>query len=156
MKKSILFLLLMTLPFSLFALEKPKPDEARKVVNYFYGGNDPILMEHLLCKSIGKNGAQKNECVDEVDPERIDKGEKVYLWMKFLVPSEKKAKLLVQFSCKRRVLKTSEPIVTSAYRYRTWLSLPTKRAGSCNITIEQERKDDFVKMVEIPYRVLKL
>ena len=49
-------------PLTAMAQEKPTPEEARKVINYYFNGKGQgvIPMAYKLCKEISQKGEMKN------------------------------------------------------------------------------------------------
>ena len=78
--------LLLWLPASILAQEKPAAAEAMKVIDYFYQGKGQgaILMAHKLCAQIYEEGPLKYECQEEITGGQIQKDREVYLWMNYL------------------------------------------------------------------------
>ncbi len=110
MKKIICALAVTSLCGAMAAMaqDKPSPEEARKVINYYFNGKGQgvIPMEYKLCKEISKTGEAKNECVSEISNKTIAKGEEAYLWMNFLVPAGEKSKILLKYYSKGKVRNT--------------------------------------------------
>ena len=122
------------------AQDKPTPEEARKVINYYFNGKGlgVIPMEYKLCKEISEKGDAKNECISEIPDKTLAKGEEAYLWMNFLVPAGDESKILLQYSRKDKVRNTSNITLGGATRFRTWKKIPTTTAGDWKITMVQE------------------
>ncbi len=91
-------------PLVAMAQDKPTPEEARKVINYYFNGKSQgvVLIEYKICKEISKKGETKNECVTEILNKTVAKGEEVYLWMNFLVPVGEKSKILLRIPARTK------------------------------------------------------
>ena len=128
-------------PLVAMAQDKPTPEEARKVINYYFNGKGRgvIPIEYKLCKEISKKGETKNECVTEIPNNTVAKGEEVYLWMNFLVPVGEKSKILLQYSRKNKVRNTSNVTLGGSTRFRTWKKIPTTTTGDWKVTMVQEQ-----------------
>jgi len=138
------------------AQEKPTGDEARKVIDYYYQGKGggAVLMDLQICEGIGKEeGGQKNECLNTIEPGKVQLGQELQLWMNFLVPIDDTADIIVTFSRKGKVRHTANVKLTSANRYRTWKRLPTERAGQWTISILQELADKDLDLGSLQYTV---
>jgi len=142
-------------PLAAMAQEKPSPEEARKVINYYFNGKGQgvIPMEYKLCKEISKVGDAKNECVAEVSKKTIAKGEEVYLWMNFLVPAGEESKILLQYSRKGKVRNTSNISLGGATRFRTWKKIPTARTGDWKVTMVQELESSDMEIGHLEFSV---
>ncbi|MDX1431215.1 MAG: hypothetical protein R3286_02080 [Gammaproteobacteria bacterium] len=149
--------LLLCVPFSTLAQDKPTPAEVRKVIDYYYEGKGKgvIPMEYKLCQQIAEQGANKNDCEVEIPAGKIKKGEDAYVWMKFLVPAEDQAKILLQFSRDNLVRDTSNVSLTGATRYRTWKKLPTDRVGEWSINIVEEMPTGDAAIGKLDFSVVE-
>lgn len=139
------------------AQEKPTSDEARKVINYYYHGKGKgaILMDQNICEKIGQeDGADKNECVEKVNPSQIQVGQELYLWMNFLVPFDDSADIIITFSRKGKVRRTSNLKLAGATRYRTWKKIPTDKAGQWTVYILQELDDQDLELGSMQFTVI--
>ena len=138
------------------AQEKPSPEEARKVINYYFNGKGQgvIPMEYKLCKEISKTGDTKNECVAEISDKTIAKGEEIYLWMNFLVPAGEESKILLQYSRKGKVRNTSNISLGGATRFRTWKKIPTATTGDWKVTMVQELENSDVDIGRLEFSVI--
>lgn len=132
--------LLLCVPFAAMAQDKPTAAEVRKVIDYYYMGKGKgvIPMEYKLCQQVSEKGDNKNNCEIELPAGKIPKGQEAYLWMKFLVPAEDQAKILLQFSRNKLVRDTSNVSLSGATRYRTWKKIPTDTTGDWSINIVEE------------------
>ena len=157
MKKKILFTaLLICAPVLASANDAPDASKVRDVLNYYHNGSTVTLVDYKLCKSIAKEGENKNECAEAIEGSSIEKGSKVYLWMNFLVPGDdtEKANVLVQYKYKGKTMDTSDLTMPQSIRYRTWRSLPTKKTGDWQVSIEQEKETGFVNVETIAFSVV--
>ncbi len=143
-------------PLTTMAQGKPSPEEARKVINYYFNGKGQgvIPMEYKLCKEISKKGDAKNECVAEISKKTIAKGEEVYLWMNFLVPAGEESKILLQYSRKDKVRNTSNISLGGATRFRTWKKIPTTTTGNWKVTVVQELDNSDMDIGQLEFSVI--
>ena len=143
-------------PLAAMAQDKPTPEEARKVINYYFNGKGQgvIPMEYKLCKEISQKGEMKNECVSEIPNKTIAKGEEAYLWMKFLVPAGEQSKILLQYSRKNKVRNTSNISLGGATRYRTWKKIPTTTIGDWKISMVQELDNADIEIGQLEFSVV--
>jgi hypothetical protein len=158
MKKIIFALTVTSLcgPLAAMAQDKPSPEEARKVINYYFNGKGQgvIPMEFKLCKEISQQGETKNECVSEITNKKVAKGEEAYLWMNFLVPAGEQSKILVQYSRKNMVRDTSNVSLGGATRYRTWKKIPTATPGDWKVSLVQEMDNIDVDIGQLEFSVI--
>ncbi len=143
-------------PLAAMAQDKPTPQEARKVINYYFNGKGQgvIPMEYKICKEISLKGETKNECVTEIFNKTLAKGEEAYLWMNFLVPAGDKSKILLQYSRKNKVRNTSNITLGGATRFRTWKKIPTTTTGDWNVTMVQELDNADLDIGQMKFSVV--
>jgi hypothetical protein len=155
MKIGILAFLIFCLPAFIFAQERPAPEEAQKVVDYYNQGkgSGAILMAHKLCQEVYEEGQGKYECKTEVTDAKIGKGQEIYLWMSFLVPAGDKADLFIQFKRKNNVRHVLKLELPSAVRYRTWKKIPADKIGDWELSIIQELEDGDLNLGALSYSV---
>ncbi len=158
MKRLICTLAVMSLCGSLTAMaqDKPTPQEARKVIDYYFNGKGQgvIPMEYKLCKKISQKGKTKNQCITAIKNKSIAKGEEVYLWMNFLVPVGEKSKILLQYSRKNKVRNTSSIRLGGATRFRTWKKIPTTTTGDWKVTMIQELDNVDIDIGQLNFSVI--
>lgn len=149
--------LFLCLPLLALAQDKPTAAEVRKVIDYYYQGKGKgvIPMEYKLCQQISEQGENKNNCEIEIPAGKIPKGQDAYVWMKFLVPAEDQAKILLQFSRNNLVRDTSNVSLTGATRYRTWKKLPTDTAGDWSINIIEEMDNGDQNIGKLQFSVVE-
>jgi hypothetical protein len=142
-------------PCMINAMERPSPENAKKVIDYYYNGkgNGTILMEYQLCKEIQKEGAGKNTCADDMTDTVIKKGEKVFLWMHYFIPYGDKINLLAEYKIRNKVRKVTEFTVSGGLRYRTWKQIATKKTGEWSVSIIQELDDKDLEIGNFKYTV---
>lgn len=159
MKKIIctLAISLLCAPFVTTAQDKPTPQEARKVISYYFNGKGMgvVPMEYKICKEISQQGEMKNECVSEISDKKIAKGEEAYLWMNFLVPAGEESKILLQYSRKDQVRDTSNIVLGGATRYRTWKKIPTTTPGKWKVKMIQEMSDKDLDIGQLEFSVVE-
>lgn len=143
-------------PLAAAAQDKPTPEEARKVINYYFNGKGQgvVPMEFKLCKEISQKGETKNECISEIADKKIAKGEEAYLWMNFLVPAGEESKILLQYSRKNMVRDTSNVSLGGATRFRTWKKIPTATAGDWKVSLVQELDNSDVDIGQVEFSVI--
>lgn len=139
------------------AQEKPSPEETKKVIDYFYNGkgHGVVPMEFKLCNEVSLKGENKNECVSVISSNTLEKGQEAYLWMKFLVPAEEEAKILLQYSRDDMVRDTANVSLGGAIRYRTWKRIPTSTAGKWTVNLVQEMSNADVSVGQLEYSVVE-
>ena len=157
--KKIIFVLAVTSlcgAMATMAQDRPSPEEARKVINYYFNGKGQgvIPMEYKLCKEISKIGDAKNECIAELSGKTIAKGEEVYLWMNFLVPAGEESRILLQYSRKGKVRNTSNISLGGATRFRTWKKIPTATSGEWKVTMIQELENSDMDIGHLEFSVI--
>ena len=156
MTRAMLVALICT-PVLAMAQDKPTPQEARKVIDYYFNGKGQgvVPMEYKLCKEVAVKGDMKNECISEISGNKVGKGEEVYLWMNFLVPAGEESKILVQYTRNDLVRDTSNVTLGGATRYRTWMKIPTNTAGSWKAKMVQEMDSADMKIGELEFSVVE-
>ncbi len=152
----VLGVFLLFLPNVILAQDKPTPEEAKKVIDYYYRGKGKgvVLVDHKLCQEIYEDGVEKYECRQEVADREIRKGQELYLWMRFLVPAGDKAEILLQFRRKDKVRKVLPLVLPGSLRYRTWKKIPTDKTGNWEITFVQEMEDGDFNLGSLQYSVV--
>lgn len=119
------------------AISAPSAEEVRNVLSYYYGGSEstPVLVEFKLCEEVHREGADKNNCKNEIDPHSLEVGESVYAWMNFIVPREERGEILMQFKHNGIIRGARKANVHGAIRYRTWRKVQFSRTGEWQIPI---------------------
>ena len=157
MKRLSIALMVSLLVFGMaWAEEKPTPDEARKVIDYYYHGKGKgaILMDTTICEKVGQEeGPDKNECLNSVNPGQIQQNQEVHLWMNYLVPLNDTADIILAFSRKGKVRRTANIKLAGASRYRTWKKIPTDKAGQWTVSILQELEDQDLELGSMQFTV---
>lgn len=144
-------------PLAAMSQDKPTPEEARKVINYYFNGKGQgvVPMEYKLCKQVSLKGEMKNECISEVSGNTIAKGEEAYLWMNFLVPAGEDSKILLQYTRNNKVRDTSNVSLGGATRYRTWKKIPTNTAGDWKVNVVQELDNADIDIGQLTFTVVE-
>jgi hypothetical protein len=155
MKIGLLVCLLLWLPFSIWAQEKPTSMEAKKVVDYYYQGKGQgaILMAHKLCAQTYEEGPLKYECKEEITGGQIQKDREVFLWMNYLVPAGDKTEIIIQFKRNNKVRSVADFELPGALRYRIWKKIPTDKIGDWQVDIIQEMEDTDLNLGDLQYSV---
>lgn len=152
MKKFILVsILLLVAP--VVSVAAPTPEATKQVLEHYWNGSTPVLVEYKICSEISKEGDNKNECVSEVDPSAIVKGDKAYLWMNYMVPQNTSHDISVLFTRKNRPEKTRDINIRGSLKYRTWTTLPTSKAGEYSVQIDLDVDDNFTTINNLSYQV---
>ncbi len=133
MRFVLLGLALILSPVMALAASKPAPEEVKRVLDYYYHGKGlgPVLLEAKVCRDVQREGDEKNECAGDISAEVIKKGESLYLWMAYIVPSgDEPQNVIVQFENGGVTRMVKNLQVTGQLRYRTWLKVTFDKAGS--------------------------
>lgn len=145
MKKIILLICSIMMPYSIYAADIPSSAEAKKVLDYYYKGQGQgvVLAASMLCSEIEKEGDNKNNCVDEVNPSTLQTGQKLNLWMAFLVPNGDPAQnIIIQFEHNGIARMVKNVKVSGSIRYRTWRKVSFSKTGSWTVKIIHDKGDD--------------
>lgn len=156
MKKfGIIVMVIIGLPMMAWAADRPAPQQALDVVDYYFNGKGQgaVLMDYSICSEIVPEGEDKNECRRQANAMAIPVGEEAFLWMNFLVPNDDQASILLSFFRNERVRKTADVRLKGAIRYRTWKNIPTDRPGKWTVTIVQEMADRDMELGTLEYTV---
>lgn len=125
-------------PALAWAGDKPTPDEARKVIDYYYHGKGmtPVLLDTRICHDIQRDGDEKNECAGDVTGQTIKKGDSDYIWLAFMAPSAGDAQnVLVQLELNGAVRWVKNVSVAGGIRTRTWLKRTFDKTGAWKLKI---------------------
>lgn len=154
-KLGIIVMAVIGLPLIAWAADRPAPQQALDVVDYYFNGKGQgaVLMDYRVCSEVAPEGEDKNECRRSVDAMAIPLGEEVLLWMSFLVPADDQASILVSFSRNKRVRKTADVRLKGAIRFRTWKKIPTDKPGKWTVSIVQEMPDRDMELGTLEYTV---
>lgn len=155
MKKIFSTLIILISCTNLYAGEMPSSAEAAKVLDFYYHGQGKgvILMETKFCSSIGKTGAEKNECTDDLN-NAPTKGEQVNFWMTYLVPKdEKDIKIIIQFEQGGITRMVKNIVLSGSIRFRTWRKIKFSKTGNWAIKIIQEMGDNTKILKEMKINV---
>jgi hypothetical protein len=154
-KIGLLVCLLLWLPASILAQEKPAAAEAKKVVDYYYQGKGQgaILVAHKLCAQIYEEGPMKYECQEEITGGQIQKDREVFLWMNYLVPTGDTADIIIQYKRNNMVRSVSGFELPASLRYRIWKKIPTDKIGDWQVDIIQELQDSDLNLGNLQYKV---
>lgn len=151
--KTIVWLIGLVLLVPSLAISVPTPEETRSVLDHYWNGDTPVLVEYKFCSDIVREGDEKNNCAVEVDPKMLQSGETVYLWMNYMVPQNTEHNISILFTRNGRPEKTKNLKITGSLRYRTWTLLPTDKAGTYNVQIDRELNDNFTTLEQMTYSV---
>jgi len=149
--KKLLFAALLLVPA--LSMAEPTAEETMKVLDHYWNGSTPILVEYKFCADIAKEGDNKNECAGEVNPQSIAKDAQVYLWMNYMVPQNTSHDISILLNRNGRPEKTRNFTITGSLRYRTWTALPTGKDGEYTVQIDREVNDNYTTMKSLKYKV---
>ena len=154
-KIGLLVCLLLWLPASILAQDKPAAAEAKKVVDYYYQGKGQgaILVAHKLCAQVYEEGPLKYECREEITGGQIQKDREVYLWMNYLVPTGDTADIIIQYKKNNKVSSVSDFELPGSLRYRIWKKIPTDKIGDWQVDIIQELQDSDLNLGNLQYTI---
>ncbi len=125
-------------PMLAAAGDKPTPDEAKKVLDYYYHGKgmSPLLLETKICHDIQRDGDEKNECAGDITGQAIKKGDNDYIWMAFMAPSGNDTQnVIVQLELNGAVRWVKNVQVAGGLRSRSWLKHAFDKAGAWKLKI---------------------
>jgi hypothetical protein len=125
-------------PMLALADAKPTPEEAKRVLDYYYHGKGmgPVLLETKICHDIQREGDEKNECAGDITAEAVKKGDSVYMWMAYIVPSgDEPQNIIVQFENGGVTRMVKNLQITGQLRYRTWVKVTLDKVGPWKIKI---------------------
>ena len=129
----------------------PAADAVRDTWNYFYKGQGqgPVLVDAKLCTEVGKEGANKFDCVTEVPAEGIKANSTVMVWQSYLVPQGDSIEdLMVQVKQGNVVRETKDVKVKGeGWRSRQWTGVRLSKAGDWSIVIM--RGDQVLKTLNV-------
>lgn len=134
-----------------FAQLKPSPAAARSVIDFFFNGQGRgvVLADIKVCTEIASN-----ECVNPVDPARLQVNTPYKIWMMFLVPQGEDIRTLsVQFFREGSMAYSRELNVKGALRYRTWRAFQPAEPGRWEIRVFDNRGIDIETVGLIEARV---
>ena len=153
MKKCICLTLSTLLLMSSAALAAPTANAIKGVVDHYNSGAEVILVDYKFCSDVALKGEKKNECVDTLDPATLNKEDKVYLWMTYMVPKKSNPNILVQFNKSGRTMLSRDIALIASFSARTWIPVPTGKSGAWTIAIDQETGDNFTNISTLTYNV---
>ena len=113
----------------------PTPDTVKEVVDYYYNGQKegPILTDSNLCKSINKL-----ECGEALDPNAVNLGSVVNVWMQFFVPQGATYDdVIVEFKHEGVPRHLTAYKVQGSIRYRVADRYKVDKPGKWTITIKR-------------------
>jgi hypothetical protein len=119
--------------------EKPTPAEARRVIEYHYGGQGqgPVLAELVPCLDVDADpqSKTKGECLEEVAG-KLKKGAVVYAWMQWLVPlGDAYEDVVVQFLHEGNLRSAQDVKLAGVFRTRSWRSNAATRSVTWQIRV---------------------
>ena len=118
---------------------RPSPEAVKATWDYYYGGQGqgPVLVEARLCLEVGREGAQKYECLKEVPADGVKAGTPVMLWQSYLLPQgEQVDDLVVQVKLGGTVRETKDVVLKGeGWRARQWTGVRFTKAGSWSVSV---------------------
>lgn len=136
-------LLTETLLIATLFTTQPTPDQVKAVFDYHYQGQgqELVLSDALLCKTIEKKDkARKNDCVETYGAS-ADKGELVQIYLMGVLPKGAKADLMIQAVHEGVVRSTKDVTMEGSYiRSRTWTGFSLKKPGTWEFRVMQGTK----------------
>lgn len=157
MKKIVFWVMSLCFSYSAFAAEIPTSQEVKKVLDFYYDGKGlgVVLIESRMCRDIEREGDQKNECSGQIAAEEaISKGEAVYLWMSYMVPSgDEKQNIIVQFDNGGVTRSVKNMEVSGSLRFRTWRKVVFDRTGQWTAKIVHDKQEGAVELGQITFNV---
>jgi hypothetical protein len=157
MQRFILFIIAILFTGTVCAAELPTSDEVKKVLDFYYHGQGlgVVLVESKFCRDIQREGDEKNECSGEITAaEPLNKGDEVYLWMAYMVPTgDEKQKIIVQFDNGgvTRMVRNLE--ISGSLRYRTWRKVVFDRTGQWTAKIVHDQESGAKELGQISVNV---
>jgi hypothetical protein len=149
MRIVLLGLMLCLTPALAFADAKPTPDEVKRVLDYFYHGKGmgPVLLETKICRDVQREGDEKSECAGDITAQAVKKGESVYLWMAYMVPSgDEPQNIIVQFENGGVTRMVKNLQVSGQLRNRTWLKVTLDKVGSWKVKIVHDTGSNAITL----------
>jgi hypothetical protein len=148
MKSIICFILLATMVFAQeTTMTKPDMATTKSVMDFYLNGNEAVLYEVKLTSAV-----ENNEATDEITS--IAKGEKVSVWMAFMIPKE-----TVDSNYTVAIINGQEEIKSKVFafetqqygslRYRTYTTKTLYQAGSYDIIIKNKDVEVYRAKVEV-------
>jgi len=153
--KKVFLLMICNVLFPTLAISAPSSQETKAVLDHYWSGDSPVLVEYKICSEIIKEGDNKNDCAAEVNPQAIKAEDEVYLWMNYMVPKDTEHTMSVLFTRNGRPEKSKSLKISSSLRYRTWTQLPTDKGGTYMVQVDRELGDNFTTMGSFSYSVQK-
>jgi hypothetical protein len=134
------------------SISQPAPDAVKAVFeHYFKGqGKGAVLAEAYLCKKIETaKGETQNDCL-EAAGESGAKGDKVEVYMTFLVPKGDEAELMVQ-AVHNNIVRTTRDVKVNGttIRYRTWRTFTLEKPGKWEFRIVNPSDGTTLKALAI-------
>jgi hypothetical protein len=154
-KLAIIITMIALIPALTFAFDKPSSKETKKVMDYYNNGkgDGAVLVDYQLCREMGKEEENKNDCALSLSGDDIMVGDEVYLWMNFMIPVDDHAQIFLSYTRNNRIRKTQEISLQSAFRYRTWKKIDTGKPGQWTIQVFQELGDKDIDLGALTYIV---
>ncbi len=125
-------------------MKAPSAESIKETWDYFYKGqgSGPVLVEAKLCTEVSKTGANKFECIAEVNPADGVKANtpNMMLWQAYLVPQGDAIEdLKVQVKQGNTVRETKDVKVKGdGWRARQWTGVRFNKPGTWSIVVLRE------------------
>ncbi len=141
--RSLLLALLLILPLSAAAQDRPSPEEARRFLEFYYNGEGVVLAEVQICTEVPREGERQYECVGEVAPDAVQTGTNYALRMVYVVPQDvDEETIIVQYNRGGVTREVDEVTVSGSIRYRTWTQFNLRQPGAWQFQILRDAGDD--------------
>lgn len=125
-------------PVLSFAGDKPTPEEAKKVLDFYYHGKGmgAVLVDTKICRDVQREGDEKSECAGDITGQTVKKGDAAYVWMAFMAPNgEEPQNIIVQFELNGVARSVKNISVPGQLRARTWVKFTFDKVGSWKVKI---------------------
>jgi hypothetical protein len=121
-------------------VNKPSADAVKGTWDYFYRGQGqgPILIEAKLCTEVAREGANRFECIAEVDPSAgIKANTNVMVWQAYLVPqNDTYEDVQVQVKQGDTVRETKDvKLKGEGWRARQWTGVRLNKPGTWTVNV---------------------
>ncbi len=129
------------IPAVSLAVDKPTPEEARKVIDFNYHGKGMgvVLVQTKVCHDIQRDGDDKNECAGDLTGKAVKKGEAVYVWLMFMAPDGQESQnASVDFEQNGASVAVKKVQVPGQMRSRSWLKYTFNKAGAWKVKVARD------------------
>lgn len=136
-------LILLVLPLSATAQDRPSPEEAQRFLEFYYNGEGVVLAAVQICEEVPREGDRQYACVGEVAPDAVQTGTDYALRMVYVVPQDvEQETIIVQYNRNGVTRAVDEVTVSGSIRYRTWTQFNLAQPGAWQFQILRDAGDD--------------